>query len=124
MNDLLLNLKDFNLNTNVFFYRTYKIKFQIEFCTDKMDVIIETFYEEQKERMTDKVNVNSFSLISVIGKGSYAEVILARKKDTGTIYALKILKKSKIEQRNQKSHVKTERNILVLASHPFIFTLS
>jgi serum/glucocorticoid-regulated kinase 2 len=124
MNDLLLNLKDFNLNTNVFFYRTYKIKFQIEYCTDKMDVIIETFYEEQKERMTDKVNVNSFSLISVIGKGSYAEVILARKKDTGTIYALKILKKSKIEQRNQKSHVKTERNILVLAPHLLIFTLS
>jgi len=81
-----------------------------------MNGLIENLYEEQKEKLTDKVNVNSFSLISVIGKGSYAEVLLARKKDTGTIYALKILKKNKIEQRNQKTHVKVERNILVIAS--------
>lgn len=78
-----------------------------------MNGLIENLFEEQKEKLTDKVNVNSFSLISVIGKGSYAEVLLARKKDTGTIYALKILKKNKIEQRNQKTHVKVERNILV-----------
>jgi len=79
-----------------------------------MNCLIETLDEEQKDRMRDtKVNVDSFALISVIGKGSYAEVLLARKKDTGTIYALKILKKDKIEQRNQKTHVKVERNILV-----------
>jgi len=82
-----------------------------------MNCLIETLNEEQKERMKDtKVNVDSFALISVIGKGSYAEVLLARKKDTGTIYALKILKKDKIEQRNQKTHVKVERNILVFSS--------
>ena len=69
--------------------------------------------EEYKQRLNEKVDITSFSLISVIGKGSYAEVLLARKKDTGTIYALKILKKNKIEQRNQKTHVKMERNILV-----------
>ena len=65
---------------------------------------------------SEKVTINSFSLLSVIGKGSYAEVILARKKDTGKIYALKILKKKKIEQKNQKGHVSTERNILVTLS--------
>ena len=69
--------------------------------------------EEYKQRLNEKVDITNFSLISVIGKGSYAEVLLARKKDTGTIYALKILKKNKIEQRNQKTHVKMERNILV-----------
>jgi len=80
--------------------------------------------EEQKERIKDtKVNVDSFALISVIGKGSYAEVLLARKKDTGTIYALKILKKDKIEQRNQKTHVKVERNILIEIQHPFIIKM-
>ncbi len=89
-----------------------------------MNGLIETLYEEQKDRMNDpKVNLDSFSLISVIGKGSYAEVILARKKDTGTVYALKILKKSKIEQKNQKTHVKVERNILVKLSFPLKFIL-
>jgi Protein kinase domain. len=80
-----------------------------------MENILENETEEKKERFSsDKVSINSFSLLSVIGKGSYAEVILARKKDTGKIYALKILKKKKIEQKNQKGHVKTERNILVV----------
>lgn len=89
-----------------------------------MNCLIETLDEEQKDRMRDtKVNVDSFALISVIGKGSYAEVLLARKKDTGTIYALKILKKDKIEQRNQKTHVKVERNILIEIQHPFIIKM-
>jgi serine/threonine protein kinase len=62
---------------------------------------------------SDKVSIESFSLLTFIGKGSYADVILARKKDTQKIYALKVLKKKKIEAKNQKNHVSTERNILV-----------
>ncbi len=86
-----------------------------------MENIVENETEEKKERFSsEKVTINSFSLLSVIGKGSYAEVILARKKDTGKIYALKILKKKKIEQKNQKGHVKTERNILVVDFLNFI----
>jgi serum/glucocorticoid-regulated kinase 2 len=79
-----------------------------------MNDFIENLQQEVKDKLTDKVSINSFSLICVIGKGSYAEVILARKKDTGKIYALKILKKNKIEQKNQKTNVRTERSILVL----------
>ena len=77
------------------------------------------FDEDQKKNFDslskekEKVNLNSFLLLSVIGKGSYAKVVLVRKKDTNEIYALKILKKGNIEIKNQKSHVKTERNILV-----------
>lgn len=80
-----------------------------------MDVIIEKMYQHNKQQLTDKIRIEHFALLSLIGKGSYADVILARKKDTGTIYALKMLKKSKIEQRNQKTHVGVERSILVRA---------
>jgi len=59
------------------------------------------------------VNLNSFYTISVIGKGSYAKVILVKKKDTGKYYAMKVLKKQNIEKKRQENHVKTERNILV-----------
>ena len=78
-----------------------------------MNVVLENFTQEVAEKANEKLTINSFTLMCVIGKGSYAEVILARKKDSGTIYALKILKKKKIEQRNQREHVRTERNILV-----------
>jgi serine/threonine protein kinase len=39
-------------------------------------------------------------MISIIGKGSYGKVSLVKKKDTGQLYALKVLKKSEIVRRN------------------------
>lgn len=52
-------------------------------------------------------------MISIIGQGTYAKVALARKKDSGKMYALKILKKSYIEKREQKHRVLEERKVLV-----------
>jgi len=42
------------------------------------------------------ISLDSFYLITTIGKGSYAKVALVRKRDTNKIYALKILKKQYI----------------------------
>lgn len=52
-------------------------------------------------------------MISVIGKGSFGKVVLVKKKDTGQLYALKVLKKAEIIKRNQVEHTMTERRILV-----------
>ena len=74
--------------------------------------------EENQKNFTsalnkEKININSFLLLSVIGKGSYAKIILVRKKNNHQLYALKILKKLSVDLKNQKEHVKTERNIMV-----------
>ena len=47
--------------------------------------------------MEGVVNVTSFSLLSVIGKGNYAKVLLVKKKDNNKLYAMKALKKKYIE---------------------------
>ena len=60
-------------------------------------------------------------MISVIGKGSYGKVMLVKKRDTGQLYALKVLKKAEIIRRNQVEHTMTERRILV--SDYSVFTL-
>jgi serum/glucocorticoid-regulated kinase 2 len=66
------------------------------------------------------VNVDSFVTLSVIGKGSYAKVLLVRKKDNGQMYAMKILKKKVIEKKKQEGHIQTERNVLIsMKEHPF-----
>ena len=39
------------------------------------------------------ITVNSFELLKVIGRGGFSRVALARKKDTGMLYAIKILSK-------------------------------
>lgn len=59
------------------------------------------------------VNMESFSTISVIGKGSYAKVLLVRKIKDGKFFAMKILKKRSVEQKKQENHVLTERKILI-----------
>ena len=41
------------------------------------------------------VHLNSFSIEKLIGRGSYAKVFLVTKKDTGELFAMKVLKKSK-----------------------------
>ena len=63
-------------------------------------------------------------MLSVIGKGSYAKVVLVKKKgEDSKVYAMKILKKKYIEKKKQEAHVMTERNILIKMESPFIVKL-
>lgn len=60
------------------------------------------------------ITLNDFLMLSVIGKGSYAKVVLVKKKDANQIMALKILKKEMIERKKQEEHVRIERAVLVI----------
>ena len=40
--------------------------------------------------------LDQFTMLSVIGKGSYAKVVLVRKKSNGNLYAMKSMKKKHI----------------------------
>jgi serine/threonine protein kinase len=44
----------------------------------------------------NNVSLDSFAQLSVIGKGSYAKVMLVRKKGNPKMFAMKILKKKHI----------------------------
>ena len=68
---------------------------------------------EQQKRTGCNITKKDFEMISVIGKGSYGKVMLVKKRDTGQLYALKVLKKAEIIRRNQVEHTMTERRILV-----------
>ena len=49
--------------------------------------------------------------------------MLVRKRDTGRMYALKVLRKALVKERNQVEHTKAERDILARADHPFVVGL-
>jgi serum/glucocorticoid-regulated kinase 2 len=70
-----------------------------------------------------RLSIDDFTLIKVVGKGSYGTVMLARKKDTGEVLAIKMLKKEYLKKRKQELHTKTERFILETINHPFIVNL-
>ena len=71
-----------------------------------------------------KVGLKEFALLKVVGKGSFGKVMQVRKKDTGRIYAMKVLQKANIIKRNQVEHTRTERNVLSRIVHPFIVSLN
>ena len=69
------------------------------------------------------VSIDDFTLLKVIGKGSYGKVLLVRKNDTGELLAMKMLRKDHIARRNQIEHTRTERNVLEKVNHPYIVKL-
>jgi len=71
----------------------------------------------------DKLKVDDFTILKVIGRGSYGKVLLVKKRDNNEILAMKILKKKEMIIRNQVIHIKTERKIMEMITHPFIMKL-
>mmetsp|Transcript_44932 Transcript_44932/g.71759 ORF Transcript_44932/g.71759 Transcript_44932/m.71759 type:complete len:602 (-) Transcript_44932:1808-3613(-) len=70
-----------------------------------------------------KASPEDFELLAVIGKGAYGRVLQVRESRTGDIYAMKILQKGQVLQKNNMAYVREERNILSRADHPFVVTL-
>ncbi|EXJ67869.1 AGC/AKT protein kinase [Cladophialophora psammophila CBS 110553] len=72
------------------------------------------------------VGPNDFQILKLIGKGTFGQVYQVRKKDTGRIYAMKVLSKKVIIQKKEIQHTIGERNILVRTAtteSPFIVGL-
>jgi serine/threonine kinase 38 len=59
----------------------------------------------------------------VIGRGAFGEVRLVQKEDTGHIYAMKILRKSEMLEKEQIAHVRAERDILSEADCEWVVTM-
>jgi len=72
---------------------------------------------------SERVKLEDFELLKVLGRGSFGKVMQVRKKSNGIVYAMKILKKAAIIARNQVEHTKAERKILQSLQHPFLMTL-
>ncbi|XP_060117223.1 ribosomal protein S6 kinase alpha-5 isoform X2 [Heteronotia binoei] len=76
----------------------------------------------------EKVGIENFELLKVLGTGAYGKVFLVRKisgHDAGKLYAMKVLKKATIIQKAKTTeHTKTERQVLEhIRQSPFLVTL-
>ncbi|KAJ0398080.1 hypothetical protein P43SY_001170 [Pythium insidiosum] len=76
--------------------------------------------------ISTSMSVNDFDLLSVVGKGAYGKVFLAKKKggrNAGRVYAMKVLRKSDVFRKKQVEHTKSEQRILKHVEHPFVVRL-
>ncbi len=67
-----------------------------------------------------RLGADDFDHLKVIGRGAFGEVRLVQKRDTGHVYAMKILHKSAMVEKEQVAHVRAERDVLVEADHPWV----
>ncbi|KAI7858140.1 kinase-like domain-containing protein [Circinella umbellata] len=74
-------------------------------------------------QQSQPIAFDSFDLLRVVGKGSFGKVYVVRKKDTNRIYAMKVLRKSRIISRSEVTHTMAEKTVLAKVSNPFIVPL-
>ncbi|CAD8213148.1 unnamed protein product [Paramecium octaurelia] len=72
----------------------------------------------EKEQM-QKTDITHFKLLKTLGKGACGKVLLVKKKNKNTQYAMKIVSK----QRAKEEYIQAERFILQHITHPFITKL-
>jgi len=77
----------------------------------------------QVEKDVEKVSVEDFDLLNLIGKGSFGKVLQVKKKDNGKIFAMKVLDKKHILDHNEVEHTLAEKHILQRIHHPFLVNL-
>jgi len=78
---------------------------------------------KQPDQKRAKPSLEDFTLVRVLGKGSFGKVTLVRGKKDGNLYAMKVLSKPNVLKRKQVEHTKTERRVLGGTSHPFVNSL-
>lgn len=61
-----------------------------------------------------------FEFLAKLSSGAFARVYLSRKKRTGDLYAIKVIKRSNIGQKNQIRKVSTERDIMRRLHSPYV----
>ncbi|EGV64533.1 hypothetical protein CANTEDRAFT_120120 [Yamadazyma tenuis ATCC 10573] len=81
-------------------------------------------YSKSSTKVTDvQVRPDSFEKIKLLGKGDVGKVFLVKEKCSNKLYAMKVLNKKEMIERNKIKRVLTEQEILSSSNHPFIITL-
>jgi len=94
-----------------------------------MDAILKVNYVEKDELEEEKSNkkvpsLRNFDFIKVLGTGGFATVYMVRKRTTGMLYAMKLVKKVGVQHDQVKfAQVYTERQILEQLKNPFLVSL-
>ncbi|CAI9091912.1 OLC1v1027033C1 [Oldenlandia corymbosa var. corymbosa] len=69
------------------------------------------------------IGIEDFQVLKVVGQGAFAKVYQVRKIGSSEIFAMKVMRKDKIVEKNHAEYMNAEREILTKVDHPFIVQL-
>jgi ribosomal protein S6 kinase beta len=72
---------------------------------------------------SEEVGLDDFEILKLVGQGAFGKVFQVKKKGSNEIYAMKVMRKDKILEKNHVEYMKAERDILTKVDHPFIVQL-
>jgi serine/threonine protein kinase len=75
------------------------------------------------EGLNRPAKLNDFEADKSLGKGAYGKVIQVKSKNSGKLYAMKVVAKKTIENHNMKDQLRNEISIMSKLSHPRIINL-
>ncbi|XAR49494.1 Non-specific serine/threonine protein kinase [Bertholletia excelsa] len=68
----------------------------------------------------DRTSIDDFEIIKPISRGAFGRVFLAKKRTTGDLFAIKVLKKADMVRKNAVESILAERDILISVRNPFV----
>lgn len=90
------------------------------------DLESSTCFTETHDSISEKCEVmglSDFEVLKLVGKGAFGKVFQVKKRGTSEIYAMKVMRKDMIMEKNHAEYMKAERDILTKVDHPFIVQL-
>lgn len=106
---LIVALKTYDQNENIDHWLTM---YDRNLAPIQDGEVLITVFAKIAANKRKSITSGDFELVKVIGRGGFSRVLLARKKDTGRLYAMKILKKSKIIREKKIKPILSERAVL------------
>jgi serine/threonine protein kinase len=67
--------------------------------------------------------IHTYNKMIILGTGTFGRVCIARTEKSDDYYAIKMLSIIDVIHKKQTEHVKSEKNILLQISHPFVINM-
>ncbi|CAH9059740.1 unnamed protein product [Cuscuta epithymum] len=73
-----------------------------------------------RQSSKDRTSIEDFEIIRPISRGTFGRVFLAKKRATGDLFAIKVLRKADMIRKNAVENILAERDILISVRNPFV----